>query len=370
MNKKVKVCLALFLALAVIAQYSFSPSAMFAYGLNNTDNTVQTEEAGNDGQPADDQKAAEPTEATEATEAGDDAKAKEPAEADKDAADDSQKEPEEQDVDYPAKDFSETVDGVKVNISAPEGALPEGTTVEVEKVAAKEIMDSVQDLYKDASIIKAVDITFRSKDGKEIEPDKKVSVTFASSEFKKLKEAEIVHINDDGDAEKVKGSSVDGNKASFKADEFSVYVVIDTVNPRLTVTFKNGDTTIDTMYIKKSDTAGEIKQIIYDPGAGTVPEGQVFKGWVKVSNYTSSTEVLTIDDVRSDAKTTVSGLTSDGEVTYYAAFYKRYTMTYEDTNGVNVGSEVAEVTGSQTEATYKTVLTIRPEAGFLNDASF
>jgi hypothetical protein len=79
MNKKVKVCLALFLALAVIAQYSFSPSAMFAYGLNNTDNTVQTEEAGNDGQPADDQKAAEPTEATEATEAGDDAKAKEPA---------------------------------------------------------------------------------------------------------------------------------------------------------------------------------------------------------------------------------------------------------------------------------------------------
>ncbi|MBQ3465371.1 MAG: InlB B-repeat-containing protein [Firmicutes bacterium] len=340
MNKKVKVCLALFLALAVIAQYSFSPSAMFAYGLNNTDNTVQTEEAGNDGQPADDQKTAEPTEATEATEAGDDAKAEEPAEADKDAADDSQKEPEEQDVDYPAKDFSETVDGVKVNISAPEGALPEGATVKVEPVKAAEIQDAVDELIDDGKIVKAVDITFYNKEGKEIEPKEKVSVAFASKEFKNLNDAQIVHINGEGEAEKVKGSSVDGNKATFKSDDFSIYVVVDGQDPdaRLNVNFykANGD-----LIAATSITKNELSQLntnIYDPGTGGIEAGEVFKGWTEKQNYTveDAEDGMTIDAVREKVTSTLNagGFDDGKELNLYAMIFESYHISYIDENEV------------------------------------
>ena len=340
MNKKVKVCLALFLALAVIAQYSFSPSAMFAYGLNNTDNTVQTEEAGNDGQPADDQKAAEPTEATEATEAGDDAKAKEPAEADKDAADDSQKEPDEQDVDYPAKDFSETVDGVKVNISAPEGALPEGTTVKVEPVKAAEIQDAVDELIDDGKIVKAVDITFYNKGGKEIEPKEKVSVAFASKEFKNLNDAQVVHIKDSGKAEAVKGSNVDGNKATFKSDDFSIYVVVDGQDPdaRLNVNFykANGD-----LIAATSITKNELSQLntnIYDPGTGGIEAGEVFKGWTEKQNYTveDAEDGMTIDAVREKVTSTLNagGFEDGKELKLYAMIFESYHISYIDENEV------------------------------------
>ena len=73
MNKKVRLCLALFLALAVLVQYSFCPQALVAYGLDNTGKAAQTEEAaGDDGQPAAEKKATEPSTeaATEAPKAG------------------------------------------------------------------------------------------------------------------------------------------------------------------------------------------------------------------------------------------------------------------------------------------------------------
>ena len=59
MNKKVKLCLALFLALAVLAQYSFSPQALFAYGLENTAATQAEEQASDDNQDSDKQETLE-----------------------------------------------------------------------------------------------------------------------------------------------------------------------------------------------------------------------------------------------------------------------------------------------------------------------
>jgi len=353
MSKKLKLCLALFMALAVLVQYSFTPQALVAYGLENTDKAVQTEETvGNDGQAADKQEATEPAEDAKATEPTESTEATKPADKDKTPAGE-EKDAGKQDVKYPAASFSETVGDVKVNMSAPEGALPEGTTVEVKKVAASEIEKAVEKLYEDAKVIKAVDITFKDKDGKEIEPNEKVSVTFESKAFAKLDDAAVVHINDDGKAEDVAKAKVDAKKkeASFKSDEFSVYAVIETVTPRLTVKFMNGNTTIDTMYVKAADTA-DVAQIIYDPGAGTIPSGQVFKGWTTDQNYTAESTLMTIAQVRSDAMSRAAALSEDGNVTYYAALYKQYTVTYVDADDVTVGTEVAEVPSTQTDATY------------------
>ena len=360
MNKRVKVFLALFLALTVVVQYSFSPQALFAFGLDNTDATVQTEEpAADDGQAADKQEsteATEPTDATEATKSADEEKApadeattpvdeeKAPADEAMTPADDSQIDEGKEDIKYPAKNFSDTVDGVQVNISAPEGALPEGTTVKIEDLGffqMSKVKSAVKDeLGKKASVVKAVDITFFDKDGKEIEPLEKVSVTFASKEFKDLDNAQVVHINDDGDAEKVKGSNVDGNKATFQSDDFSVYVVVETVVPRLTVKFMNGTTEIASMIIKDDDNEDEVAEIIYDPGAGDLGEGEVFKGWTTESAYTTSTEFKTIAEVRSAAMTQADSITNDTTVTYYAAIFQNYTVTYvsDDEEPVTVGT--------------------------------
>jgi len=48
MSRKVKVCLALFLSFAVLAQYSFTPQAMVAYGMDNTVEAAQDEDSGSD----------------------------------------------------------------------------------------------------------------------------------------------------------------------------------------------------------------------------------------------------------------------------------------------------------------------------------
>ena len=65
MSKKVKVCLALFLSLAVIAQYSFTPQAMVAYGLNGDADTVAASSSEQPEQEATNP-APEPSHATEA----------------------------------------------------------------------------------------------------------------------------------------------------------------------------------------------------------------------------------------------------------------------------------------------------------------
>ena len=236
MSKKIRFCLALFLAFAVLVQYSFSPQIIVAYGLDNTTKATQAaEENGTGDQVTDEQKAPESESPADATE----------AESGQPASPDDQQAAEKQETKYPATTFSETVGGVDVNISAPEGALPEGTTAEIKRVSAAKIEDAVQDLYKDAKVVKAVDITFKDKDGNEIEPNEKVSVTFASKVFGDLDDAAVVHINDKGKAENVKKAKVDTDaaEATFKSNDFSIYAVVETgetgENARLTVTFKS-----------------------------------------------------------------------------------------------------------------------------------
>ena len=238
MNKTVKLCLALFLALTVVVQYSFSPNALFAYGLDNTDDAVQTEEAvGNDDQTPNNQNEAETSEPGESIAADTD------------------------DVSYPAVTLGAAAGGVKVTINAPEGALPEGTELSVSAVSAGKVKDAVESVIDgEAAEIKAVDISFHYK-GKEIEPKKDVSVTFVSKEFAALDDAQVVHITDEGVAEIVSGAKVAGNKATFKSDDFSVYVIVDGDGMTQTYrrTYKFEDIGSDGTYTKYSFTnkAGE-----------------------------------------------------------------------------------------------------------------
>ena len=131
-------------------------------------------------------------------------------------------------------------------------------------------------------------------------------------------------------------------EATFDADSFSVYAVVEngsTVDEaRLTVNFYNGSTKIATMYVKNSDDADDIAQIIYDPGIGTIPEDQLFNGWSLEQSYTTTSASYTIPQLR----TYIANMPDweEGDVlNIYARIFKVYTVTYLGVHNVSLGAD-------------------------------
>ena len=68
----------------------------------------------------------------------------------------------------------------------------------------------------------------------------------------------FVSLDENGNRDSFKASVVSHNNTiSFAASHFSVYVVVETVVPRLTVKFMNGSSEVASMIIKAADTAAE-----------------------------------------------------------------------------------------------------------------
>ena len=238
-----------------------------------------------------------------------------------------------------------------VSVVVPENAVPENTEFSAEPVSAESVAAAVESVVGEAGEIRAMDLTFTDTNiGEEVEPSKAVEVTMSVAGMD-TSALTLIHIKDDGSKEIVP-FTLSGNSIVFNAGSFSVYVVVESIVPRLTVTFKNGTTEIASMIIKAADTAEEVEKIIYDPGAGTIPANQIFKGWTTDEVYNKDSTLLTIAQVRSAAMTTAAGLTADDSVTYYAALYKQYTVTYVDGTDVIVGTEVVEIPSTETEASY------------------
>lgn len=167
---------------------------------------------------------------------------------------------QEEKISMPAVTFNEKADTaagkVTVSVDAPEGAFPEGTTMQVKPVTADSVLDKAVDAAGGRGEAVAVDISFRAADGNEIEPQKKISVRMTSDVIGTAKTARAVHIDDKGDASIVAKKSGDGekksgagsstssfgydeNKASeedgsnvlsFTSKSFSVYAIVYTVD--------------------------------------------------------------------------------------------------------------------------------------------
>ena len=128
----------------------------------------------------------------------------------------------------PARTLSETVDGTIVTVSAPEGALEDGWTLQVKKVSVKSIKSAIEDAVEDADAIeeiKAFDITIYGKDGNAIQPDGSVQVSFSGTGIKG-DAAEVYHVDDSKKkAEKVCDATTN-SKVEFEAEHFSIYAVV------------------------------------------------------------------------------------------------------------------------------------------------
>ena len=181
------------------------------------------------------------------------------------------------DVASPAVNLSETTTaGVTVKISAPEGALPEGTTVKVTDVSEAAALDAASDAIDVAKESKAVavDITFYDAGGQEIEPEKAVSVDIIPAETIEGDTFTLIHITDNGTATKVSGADVDAEGANFASNDFSIYAIISSGEEasiaRVTYQFYVEGSMVYSQIVKVGDE-------LYNPG---LPEGDgEFLGW-------------------------------------------------------------------------------------------
>ena len=134
-------------------------------------------------------------------------------------------------ADYPAFTHHEEVDGMIVDIDAPAGAFPDGTTVSVKPVEAEQILDSVTDALDEGTTIlqvKAVDISFFDADGNEIEPLRGIHVSLKDAIVEEAEGAQLVHVDSEGNACVVTQADEEtaADEVSFVSDRFSTYAII------------------------------------------------------------------------------------------------------------------------------------------------
>lgn len=264
-------------------------------------------------------------------------------------------------VNYPAQQFSYyEPNGLNIDVKAPAGALPRGTTMEVSRLedlaAVQNAVDRAEDL--DGSVVLAADISFWNE-GKEIEPQEgnKILVTMTAPEIAELMNPVVVHVPDEEPAvaERVDplpndddASLMMADQIVFEAEEFSVYAVIGDnetdENARLEVRFFHHDTDAEpvySVYVKQRDI-NDLGTIIEDPEVPTVTENKLFCGWyINETDYHSADYTAddvdgrhTIDWVRDMVKTRLNSAVAEGDyINVYAMVFNYFNVAYLDENG-------------------------------------
>ena len=152
----------------------------------------------------------------------------------------------------PAQTFGGSAGGLRVSVTAPEGAFPEGTVMRVTPVY--DLEDTIADGLglgegEFVKSVKAVDITFYFED-EEIEPLVPIQVSLRTNAISE--ESKIVHLDDTGAVTEVDAAidtAANINNATFDTESFSIYAVVETgEDARLKVVFVNGDDELASVY--------------------------------------------------------------------------------------------------------------------------
>ena len=224
-NKSLKRFMTFLLCAAMIITYM--PSSVYTLADEGSGNAaVASEEAAE--APA--EKASEPAPKAEEPKA-EEPKAEEPsdegkAEADKPADKPAAEEEKAKEPEYPAVKLNDTVGDVDVEVDAPEGALPDGVKLDVDKVSADEAEKVVADFIaedKDIDEIMSVDLSF-VKDGKKVEPKKAVTVKLSSDKIQG-KDLAVYNRDSSNNVRKLEGY-VTANSGKYEGRDFARLVMV------------------------------------------------------------------------------------------------------------------------------------------------
>ena len=180
----------------------------------------------------------------------------------------------QQEIRMPAQKLVATAsDGAKVTVNAPEGALPEGTSVNVRVVRSKFVENAVAEAVegegKELVGYKAYDITIVGPDGNEIQPEDTVKVNIKNADVNG-EDATVYHV-ENGNADKVADVSSTEN-ANFSAEHFSIYVIAGAETKAVaTYEFYDGETKVNTQKVKDGEKLNKPDVPVHD--------GKYFTGW-------------------------------------------------------------------------------------------
>lgn len=153
-----------------------------------------------------------------------------------------------------ARTFEQTVDGIKVIVSATdENVLPEDATLSVTRIHSEEELQQMEDavaedLVANEKTIKdmmAFDIKFM-QNGTEIQPNGTVTVKFENTGYHSKNGISVYHVDDNKtDATNMNATTETEADVAFETTHFSNYVVINQGSQEITVTIEhyldNGD---------------------------------------------------------------------------------------------------------------------------------
>ena len=248
----------------------------------------------------------------------------------------------------PAQNFvGVATNGVTVKASVDAGVFPADTRMRVTAVDSRTAKTLALKAVREGRVLTgalAVDITFVDAAGNKIEPKdaRDVRVSLTTMDPVSGDEFAIYHVTEGGSLEYVADASKNGGY--FTSGAFSVYVVIGTGDDaRIAVNFVQYGGEVVTIFVKKQDLVNTTDQyyetVLYDPGAGDLGQGISFYGWTEVENYTTESPRVTIQDIRETVRTKLNAGVTDGEeLTYYAAVFKPFVVTYRDPKGTVLGS--------------------------------
>lgn len=133
---------------------------------------------------------------------------------------------------YPAQTFTKTTpDGkITVEVTAPEGALPQDASMRVENVNQSTVSPLVDPLVEgNIESISAVDVIFTNSNGDVIEPLTEIIVNIKTNELTAADRYQLVHIDQAYTAENIpdeKVININNTEATFATDVFSIYVIV------------------------------------------------------------------------------------------------------------------------------------------------
>ena len=212
-------------------------------------------------------------------------------------------------------------DGAKVTVNAPEGALPEGSSVNVSVVRSKFVENAVAEAVegegKELVGYKAYDITIVGPDGNEIQPEDTVKVNIKNADVNG-EDATVYHV-ENGNADKVADVSSTEN-ANFSAEHFSIYVIAGAETKAVaTYEFYDGETKVNTQKVKDGETLNKPDVPVHD--------GKYFTGW-----FVEGT------DAKVDFDTPVS-VAATSTVKVVARYEEAYYVYFKNTAGVVVATK-------------------------------
>jgi pilin isopeptide linkage protein/uncharacterized repeat protein (TIGR01451 family)/uncharacterized repeat protein (TIGR02543 family) len=235
------------------------------------------------------------------------------------------------DAEMPQQDFEACSSrGIKVTAEAPKGAFPKGTTMSVKDVsraAAISIAKKSTDTPKEIVDASGVDITFKDKNGQEIEPANGRTVKVKMQLSRELKGKEFHVIHNEGEKGPAEIADAKKSSASFRAESFSIYL-IEGENPAV-ATYKLHDSEGNLLSYTangKSFSEQKIKngETLYSP-KNPEKSGYIFQGWTT----TEGSDTVELEPFKS----TKPSVTETQEIDYYPVFKEAHYVFFMDSTG-------------------------------------